>query len=169
VQAAGLVERMFDDERKLCSKKPAMSADPVPQATSKAVRAGGCLCGAVRYEADWPPLATVACHCTHCQKQSGSALSVIVVLPREGLTIDGELAVYLDTAQSGREVQRKFCRQCGSPVVTDTAAAQKEGVIFVKAGTLDDASDLAPTLHYWAESAQTWFVFPDHVAMLSSQ
>lgn len=147
-----------------------MSADPASRAPAgKTVRAGGCLCGAVRYEADWPPLATVTCHCKNCQKQSGSALSVIVVLPRAGLTINGELATYLDTAQSGRDVQRKFCRQCGSPVVTDTAAAQVEGIIFVKAGTLDDASDLAPTMHYWVDSAQKWFVFPEHGDLLPTQ
>jgi hypothetical protein len=40
---------------------------------------GGCLCGAVRYECNAEPLGTAICHCTHCQKVSGSAFSVNVV------------------------------------------------------------------------------------------
>ena len=46
-------------------------------------RSGGCLCGAVRYEASWPPIATAVCHCKNCQKQAGSALSVIAIHCRE--------------------------------------------------------------------------------------
>jgi len=132
-------------------------------------RAGGCLCGAVRYEAKWPPVATVACHCINCQKQAGSALSVIAVFPRDGLSISGDLTLYEDTAESGRPVWRRFCGTCGSPVTSDTAGAQEQGIIFLKAGTLDNAHDLAPTLHYWTSSAQSWFKVPDGVACLEKQ
>jgi hypothetical protein len=126
-------------------------------------RSGGCLCGAVRYEASWPPLATVVCHCKNCQKQAGSALSIIAVLPRDGLTLEGELALYEDKSESGHLVWRRFCGKCGSPVTSDTPGAQEQGVIFLKAGTLDIAHDLAPSMHYWTSSAQGWVVFPDGV------
>ena len=132
-------------------------------------RTGGCLCGAIRYEAQWPPLATVVCHCKNCQKQAGSALSVVAVLPRDSLTVTGDLCTYQDVGASGQAVFRKFCGQCGSPVVTDTAAAEQQGIIFIKAGTLDEAADLAPTRHYWTKSAQDWFVFPDGAERLAEQ
>jgi hypothetical protein len=132
-------------------------------------RSGGCLCGAVRYEAAWPPVATAVCHCKNCQKQAGSALSVIAVLPRDGLAITGELALYEDKGESGLPVWRRFCATCGSPVTSDTPGAQKQGFIFLKAGTLDEATDLAPTLHYWRSSAQGWFAFPEDVACLEKQ
>jgi hypothetical protein len=132
-------------------------------------REGGCLCGAVRYSAAWPPLATVVCHCRDCQKQAGSALSVVAVLPRDSLTVSGELTTYQGQGSSGQAVYRKFCGRCGSPVVTDTPEAEAQGIIFIKAGTLDDTADLAPTLHYWKRSAQHWFPFPADVDCLDTQ
>lgn len=133
------------------------------------VRKGGCLCGAVRYEANWPPLATAVCHCRNCQKQAGSALSVVAVLPRSGLKVTGALNVYQDSGTTGQPVFRKFCGLCGSPVITDTPTAQSQDIIFIKAGTLDDTADLTPTLHYWTSSAQRWFVFPDGAEYLDTQ
>jgi hypothetical protein len=132
-------------------------------------RSGGCLCGAVRYEASWPPVATAVCHCKNCQKQAGSALSVIAVFPRDGLSITGDLTLYEDKGESGLPVWRRFCGKYGSPVTSDTPGAQEQGIIFLKAGTLDDASDLAPTLHYWRSSAQGWFTFPEGIACLEKQ
>jgi hypothetical protein len=135
----------------------------------KMKRSGGCLCGAVRYEATWPPVATAVCHCKNCQKQAGSALSVIAVLPRDGLSVTGTLTTYVDTAASGNPVYRQFCGTCGSPVISDTPGAEAQGIIFLKAGTLDEARDLEPTLHYWKNSAHDWFVFPEGVACLETQ
>jgi hypothetical protein len=132
-------------------------------------RSGGCLCGAVRYEADWPPLATVVCHCSNCQKQAGSALSVVSVVRRDSLRLNGELTTYQDQGSSGQPVYRKFCGRCGSPVVTDTPAAEVQGIIFIKAGTLDNTADLQPTMHYWKSSAQGWFTFPEGVECLETQ
>jgi hypothetical protein len=132
-------------------------------------RSGGCLCGAVRYETNWPPIATAVCHCKNCQKQAGSALSVIAVLRRDALKIDGALTLYEDKGESGFPVWRRFCGKCGSPVTSDTPGAQDQGIIFLKAGTLDEAADLAPTLHYWRSSAQGWFEFPEGVACLEKQ
>lgn len=133
------------------------------------VRHGGCLCGAVRYEAEWPPLATVVCHCRNCQKQAGSALSVVGVLRRDGLRLVGQLTTYQDLGASGQPVYRKFCGQCGSPVITDTPDAEAKGVIFIKAGTLDETADLAPSLHYWTRSAQGWLTLPDDIECLEAQ
>lgn len=134
-----------------------------------AIRHGGCLCGAVRYEADWPPEALVLCHCTHCQKQAGSALSVVAALRRDALRIHGTLKTYEDRGTTGQPVWRKFCPECGSPVVTDTPAVEAQGMIFLKAGTLDETADLAPTLHYWTQSAQGWFPFDGQITCQKTQ
>jgi hypothetical protein len=136
---------------------------------SGVVRHGGCLCGSVRYTVQWPPLATVVCHCKNCQKQAGSAFSVVAVLRRDSLSLEGALTTYQDQGASGQPVYRKFCGRCGSPVVTDTPAAEGQGIIFVKAGTLDGAADLQPTRHYWCDSAQQWFDFPAGVERLAQQ
>jgi hypothetical protein len=132
-------------------------------------RRGGCLCGAVRYEVDRPFLAVVTCHCRNCQKQAGSAVSIIAVAKLKSVAVTGNLSVYEDHADSGRPVYRKFCGRCGSPVFTDTPAAEAQGLRFIKAGTLDDVSDLRPSAHYWTISAQPWFPFTDGVTCLERE
>jgi hypothetical protein len=132
-------------------------------------RTGGCLCGGVRYELDWPAKAMVVCHCTDCQKQAGTAFSVVGVAARDGLRVSGALQTFTHPGSSGQDVNRKFCPICGSPILTDTAAARKQGIVFFKAGTLDETRDLAPTVHYWTQSAQTWFTLPAGVTCLEQQ
>ncbi len=120
---------------------------------------GGCLCGAVRYEVDQPPLAEAVCHCKNCQRQSGSAFSVLQVVRAKSFKLTGvEPKCYLDRGDSGNEVQRHFCGTCGSPVYTSQPAAPK--LLFVKAGTLDDTSALAPQTHVWCSSAWPWTSIP---------
>jgi hypothetical protein len=123
-------------------------------------RTGGCLCGAVRYTAPAQPLATVICHCRHCQKQAGSAFSVVAVFERDAVTVDGSLSIFEDRGASGQRVFRQFCGGCGSPVLTDTERAREQGILFIKAGTFDDVSDLRPTTHYWTDHAQPWLPLP---------
>ena len=140
---------------------PSGPGEAITAAGKSAVREGGCLCGAVRYAVDWPPLDQVTCSCRNCQKQAGSALSVVLVFRRDAVRVTGELATYDDRGASGQVVHRRFCPRCGSPLLTDTAQARQAGWLFVKGGTLDDPGDLAPTRHFWTESAQDWMVLPD--------
>jgi hypothetical protein len=141
-----------------------VSADQSP-----ATRTGGCLCGKVRYEVAWPAAAIVVCHCSDCQKQAGTAFSVVGVTPRDGIRVTGQLETFSHPGSSGQTVNRKFCGTCGSPVLTDTDAARADGIIFFKAGTLDRTDDLAPTVHYWTRSAQGWVPIPDGVTCLEQQ
>ncbi|MFA7440202.1 MAG: GFA family protein [Sphingomonadaceae bacterium] len=137
--------------------------------TDQNIRSGGCLCGKIRYTVPAVPLATVICHCRNCQKQSGSALSVVTVFPRADLHLEGELTTWEDRGTSGQKVFRQFCGNCGSPVLTDTERAREQGIIFVKAGTFDDISDLRPTTHYWTKRAHAWLPLPPDVELLEQE
>ena len=132
-------------------------------------RTGGCLCGAVRYTTSWPPLMVGTCHCKHCQRQAGSAFSILVAVPRDGLSIDGTLTQYDDDSASGNPVYRKFCGTCGSPVFTETPGGDAQGMMFIKAGTLDESKDLVPTVHFWTSSAQDWVILPDGGTLIAEQ
>ncbi|MFM5886206.1 MAG: GFA family protein [Novosphingobium sp.] len=132
-------------------------------------RTGGCLCGAVRYTVAWPPQALVVCHCSDCQKQAGSAFSVVGVSARQDIAVQGSLTTFTHPGSSGQAVARKFCGRCGSPVLTDTPAAEAQGIVFFKAGTLDQTADLSPGLHYWTRSKQDWLVLPAGASCLEQQ
>src|ERR1700741_2865029 len=116
---------------------------------------GGCLCGAVRYSSTAEPLATVICHCRNCQRQSGTAFSVVVGVPKGALQMNGaEPATFEDRGESGMPVRRRFCSNCGSPIFSEAAAVP--AVAWGAGGTLDDTSWLQPQSHIWCESAQAW-------------
>lgn len=132
-------------------------------------RTGGCLCGAVRYEVEWPPQATVVCHCHDCQKQSGSAFSLITVIKREHLRLSGDCATFSHPGSSGGQVDRHFCPGCGSGIFSETEAGKCRNVVFLKAGTLDLPEDLTPSIHYWTDSAQNWFSIPATATCLARQ
>ena len=128
-------------------------------------RTGGCLCRSVTFTAPTQPLSVVVCHCRDCQKQAGSALSVIAVFPRAAIHVTGEVARYEGTSEKGNPVWRNFCPRCGSPLYSDSPAMRERGILAVKAGTLDDVTDLVPTKHYWMRSKQAWVAIPDNVAL----
>jgi hypothetical protein len=122
--------------------------------------AGGCLCGAVKYESAAAPVVVALCHCTHCQKQSGAAFSVNIGVPKGSLQFTaGKTAVFHDTGGSGQPVYRHFCGACGSPIFSDVVASPQ--LDWLKAGTLDDPSWVQPAVSIWCESAQPWVAYPE--------
>jgi hypothetical protein len=132
-------------------------------------REGGCLCGAVRYSVAWPPMVVATCSCRNCQKQAGSAMSVIAMVAQQSLEISGHLTTYADTGESGDAVFRKFCGLCGSPILSEVPSATAQGIAIIKVGTLDNSNDVQPSLHYWTCSAPAWMVFPEGGVKLEKQ
>lgn len=120
-----------------------------------AVVEGGCLCGAIRYAVEGEPLVVAICHCTHCQKQSGSAFSVVGAVRDGAYRQTGETKVFADTTDSGKPLARHFCGTCGSPIVS--VAASMPGLTIVKAGTLDRPADWVPTVEAYGDHAVGWF------------
>lgn len=122
---------------------------------------GGCLCGKVRYTVDAAALFQVACHCTNCQKQSGSAFSVNLGVRKAALALTGTLKTFTDHGDSGNPVLRRFCPKCGSPILSEIAA--DAGIAILKAGTLDDTSAVKPQRHIFCVSRQGWVALPGDV------
>ena len=118
-------------------------------------RTGHCLCGAISYRFEGDPLAVVLCHCDDCQRHSGAAFSINVIVPRPALEIDGSPRVHATTGtENGNPRERLFCGDCGSPMFT--MLAEQPEIAIVKAGTLDDRSGLVPTAELWGRRAHEW-------------
>ena len=132
-------------------------------------RTGRCLCGNISYVLDGEPLATAVCHCSHCQRQGGSAFSVNLIAMNSQMTVTGDLAAYDEMGEKGDQVyvRRRFCSSCGSPILSEIMLS--EGVIAVKAGTLDDTSDVKPTVEAWCVDRQPWVSLPGMAASLERE
>jgi hypothetical protein len=120
---------------------------------------GRCLCGQIQYSANADPAIIAVCHCKNCQKQTGTAFSLIVGIPRSTISIQGKLKTFCDTGDSGQVVERNFCPECGSPIISNVAVMPE--LTFIKAGTLDDTSWLDPKMHIYCGSAQHWSLIPE--------
>ena len=122
---------------------------------------GGCLCGAVRYHSAAEPAMQVICHCKTCQRNSGSGYSTNIAVPEDSLVVEGDtLKTYEDhSGASGQAFYRKFCSNCGSHVYAHGPAYG--ALAFIKAGTLDDASWVAPSLHIWCDEKMPCVEIPE--------
>ena len=94
---------------------------------------------------------------------------MIAIFRREDFQVQGRLSVFEDRGTSGQSVLRNFCGNCGSPIYSDAEQGRERGMIYVKAGTLDDISQLAPSTHYWTKSAHPWYALPMGVRHLDEQ
>jgi hypothetical protein len=115
---------------------------------------GGCLCGQARYSTSAEPIFSGICHCTSCQKESGTAFNIVIAVPTPMLSLQGSLKTFSAKGDSGKEVVRKFCPNCGSTILSEPELMA--GVSIIRAGTLDDTSSLKPTMEIYCDSAQPW-------------
>ena len=124
----------------------------------KLPQTGGCQCGKIGYEITEEPQLVYTCHCLDCQRLTGSAFSLAVVVPENGFRLTGIEPRRLErTADSGRVNTRLVCPECGSWI----CGLPRDGVIRVRGGTLDDTSWLRPTRHIWTRRKQPWVQLPE--------
>lgn len=116
-------------------------------------RTGGCLCGAVRFRLAGEPAASRICWCHDCQRLASNG-TVNALVATSALEVQGETTAYTRTADSGNQVTRKFCPQCGAQLFSESSG--RPGMAVVRIGTLDDPSSIRPTTNIWAGSAPAW-------------
>lgn len=121
---------------------------------------GGCMCGAVRYELTEPPMFAGFCYCEDCRRGTGTH-SANVAVPESALKITGETREFSKLGGSGNEVVRVFCPVCGGGLLARPAARQ--GIVMLKAGTLDDPELFKPMACIFVSRAPSWDKPPEGV------
>ena len=120
---------------------------------------GECQCGNVQYSIGGKAYRLFVCHCIDCQKQSGSAFGMSLIIEPDSFQLStGKLSMFLTSTASGREKTCAFCPNCGVRIYNLTNA-----LMSIKAGTLHDTSHLSPDAHYWTKRKQPWIRLPDDV------
>lgn len=115
---------------------------------------GGCQCGRVRYRVKGIPFVFYLCHCRECQRHTSSAFGESLRVRSDELEIDGVLKTFVRGSESGAMREGHFCSECGVRIVHGTTGSE---MVNIKAGTLDDATWLAPAGHIWTRSRQRFF------------
>ena len=118
------------------------------------VFSGGCACGAVRYDSTSEPLVAGHCQCRACQHASGTGHASHIMVPRDALTVRGEVRFYDSSADSGNIVSRGFCPTCGSPVLSHNSGFPDHA--FLRAASLDDPALFRPTMVVYTGTSQPW-------------
>ena len=115
---------------------------------------GGCACGAVRYECSADPIFAANCYCSDCRHSTGTAMASVMLVPKAALKITGTLKQFAVKGDSGAEVSRGFCPNCGSPILSVIGAMPD--FVALKAGSLDDQSVFKPMVQVYMKSAPPW-------------
>ena len=127
------------------------------------VHEGGCLCGAIRYRVNGNPQRASVCHCTSCQRRTGSSFGFHAFFEEQNIEFTGdELTTYEHRSdESNNWVRLHFCKRCGTTVMIKTERFPGEPIITV--GTFDDPNWVKIDRHIWTRSAQHWEVLPQNV------
>ena len=115
---------------------------------------GGCRCGLVRLEVSAPPLLTMACHCTGCQRMTASAFSLSVAVPADGFAVEGETVI----GGLHGATRHYFCPHCMSWMFT-----RPEGIdwlVNLRTPMLDDPSAFPPFIETYTSEKLPWATTP---------
>src|SRR5262245_8503352 len=120
---------------------------------------GGCSCGAVRYRLAAEPLFVHCCHCLNCQRQTGSAFVINLLIEADRVELlSGDLQPVSVPRESGDDQVIWRCPTCKVAIFSTYGWP---AVRFVRAGTLDDPSSVSPDVHIYTRSKLPWVALPD--------
>ncbi len=123
-------------------------------------REGGCSCGAVRYRLTSEPLFVHCCHCLNCQRQTGSAFVINLLIEADRVELLGGEPQPIDVARERGKQRIWRCPTCQVAVYSKYTSPK---VRFIRAGTLDDPTSVAPDVHIFTRSKLPWVMLPDDV------
>jgi hypothetical protein len=126
------------------------------------MREGGCSCGEVKYRLTAEPLFVHCCHCLNCQRQTGSAFVVNVLVEADRVELLAGEPKAVDVPRDGDAPPQQIfrCPRCQTAIYS---VYSNPAIRFVRAGTLNDPSSVAPDVHIFTRSKLAWVVLPEDV------
>lgn len=124
---------------------------------------GGCLCGALRYEAEGEPLFAGHCYCADCRKASGSGFVPFMGFKSSAVRFSGEARAFRSKAANGGDATRNSCLVCMSLVFGGETGKSDSFTIY--AGALDEPSSFHPTVAIFARGRPPWALIPPGFAV----
>jgi hypothetical protein len=121
---------------------------------------GGCTCRQVRYRMKSKPLFVHACHCTWCQRETGTAFALNAMIEADRVELTAGAPEAVDTPSNSGKGQKIWrCPKCRIAVWSNYAGAG-DAVRFVRVGTLDAGHGIGPDIHIFTSTKQPWVVIP---------
>ncbi len=121
---------------------------------------GGCTCRHVRYRMTSKPMFVHCCHCTWCQRETGTAFALNAMIEADRVELLGGEVEAVDTpSDSGKGQKISRCPKCRIAVWSNYAGAG-DAVRFVRVGTLDEPARVPPDIHIFTSSKQPWVILP---------
>jgi hypothetical protein len=122
---------------------------------------GGCACGTVRYRLTSEPLFVHCCHCLNCQRQTGSAFVINLLIEADRVDLLMSEPQPVDVPRDDGSAQRIFrCSSCQVAVFSEYGWPE---LWFVRGGTLDEPSAVTPDVHIYTRSKVPWVVLPEGI------
>lgn len=123
---------------------------------------GGCACGYVRYSINAAPFITHCCHCSYCQRQTGSAFALNALFDAKCITIKtGDIEEIITPSPSGKGQVIARCPQCKVALWSSYFMGGIQSLIrFIRVGTLDKPAQFSPDVHIYTQSKQPWVNLP---------
>lgn len=130
---------------------------------------GHCHCGLIAYRAVIDPSDVSICHCTDCQRLTGSAYRVTAIAQKQNFHMTrGKPRLYVKRGDNGKKRLQYFCGDCGSPIFT-TGEGHEARVIGIRVGTIDQRQTLVPTRQTWCASRLAWTAHLDGITALDGE
>jgi hypothetical protein len=123
---------------------------------------GGCACGHVRYKIVSEPLIVHCCHCRYCQRQTGAAFALNALFVASHVKVlNGEVNDIVVPSPSGNGQTIARCSKCEVAIWSNYfMGGIKDGIRFIRVGTLDNPDQFPPDVHIFTESKLPWINLP---------
>jgi len=121
---------------------------------------GGCDCGYVRYEVKQKPIYVHCCHCSWCQRETGTAFALNALVETSEVSQLSHAPQNIDTpSASGRGQKIARCPKCQVALWSHYSGIG-ELLSFIKVGTLDEVDQMPPDIHIFTSTKQAWLELP---------